>query len=119
MTPRLRAIVLMAVLAAAAAGQTEASRLTVRSIRVRLISTSSKPLVDIPPGVFAETLKRKDVDLAVESKFDASAVDQAAEVLRGLYRDAGQEVRVKHAVSQMPPHSLEVSFEVIQLCTCQ
>jgi hypothetical protein len=118
MTPRSRAIVLMAVMAAAAAAQTEASRLTVRSIRVRLISTSSKPLVDIPQGIFAQTLKRKGIALAVENRFDESSVEQAAEGLRGLYADAGQEVRVEHAVSQMPPHSLEVSFEIIQLCTC-
>jgi hypothetical protein len=67
---------------------------------------------------FAATLKSKGIDLSVEKKFDGSAVDRAADVLRSMYKDAGQEGRVEHAVSQIPPHALEVSFEVIQLSTC-
>ncbi len=117
----LRLLVLSVLLAAIAATQTAPlrdSRLRVRSIRVRLVSTSSRPLVDIPMGIFSETLKSEGINLAVERKFDSEAVDKAAEVLRSMYKEAGQEVRVEHAVSQIPPTSLEVSFEVIQRCTC-
>jgi hypothetical protein len=117
----LRELVLSVFLAATAATQTAPLRdsgITVRSIRVRLISTSSRPLADIPMGVFSATLKSKGINLAVERKFDGDAVDKAADVLRSMYKDAGQEVRVEHLVSQIPPQSLEVSFEVIQLCTC-
>jgi hypothetical protein len=42
-------------------------------------------------------------------------VDQAANVIRDMYGDARQKVRVEHAVKQIPPRSLEVAFEVIQL----
>jgi hypothetical protein len=44
-------------------GPIQASALTVRSIRVRLISTSSNPLVGIPVDEFAATLKSKGIDL--------------------------------------------------------
>jgi hypothetical protein len=75
--------------------------------------------VDIPVEAFSATHKSKGINFAVESKFDVSAVEKAAEVLRGLYHDAGQEVRVEYAVAEIPLHALEVSFEIIQLCTCQ
>jgi hypothetical protein len=90
----------------------------VRSIKVRLVSTSKKPLKSIDMNVIAGTLKRRDINLVVERGLDASAVDKAADAIRGIYRDQGQNVRVEHTVTQVPPGALEVAFEVIQLCTC-
>jgi hypothetical protein len=90
----------------------------VRSIKVRLVSTGESPLKPIDTDVFTGTLKRRRINLAVEHRFDASAVDRAAGAIRDIYRDVGQSVRVEHTVTQIPPGSLEVDFEVIQLCTC-
>jgi hypothetical protein len=118
MTTKLPGFVLGAV-AATQTAPNQASQLVVRSIRVRLISTNRRPLLDIPVDAFSGALRNKGIDFAVERKYDGASVDKAAEVLRSMYRDAGQEVRVEHAVSEIPPHALEVSFEVIQLCTCR
>jgi hypothetical protein len=112
------ALVCWFLLVIGAMAQQPSPRITVRSIRVRPISTNRTPLVDISMDAFAAALKSRGINLTVESKFDPPAIDKAAEVLRGMYRDAGQEVRVEHTASEIPPHSAEVSFEVIQLCTC-
>jgi hypothetical protein len=96
----------------------QASSLTVRSIRFKLTSTNSKPLADLPKDAFVSAMKSNGIDLAVERKFDPVAVEKAAGILRKLYGDAGQEVRVEHTVSEIPPRSLEVSFEIVQLCAC-
>jgi hypothetical protein len=90
----------------------------VRSIRIKLVSTSKVPLKSVDMEVITGALKSKGIDLAVERRLDPSAVDKAAEMIREMYGDAGQKVRVEHTVTQMPPQSLEVAFDVIQLCTC-
>jgi len=97
----------------------QASPRTVRSIRFRVISTNSKPLPGISMDEFAANMKSRGIDFAVERKFDPIAVEKAADVLRKLYSGAGQEVRVEHTVSAIPPRSVEVSFEIIQLCACR
>jgi len=68
---------------------------------------------------FEANLKSRGIDFAVERRFDPAAVEKAADVLRELYTGAGQEVRVEHTVSAIPPRSVEVSFEIIQLCACR
>ena len=96
----------------------QATPLIVRSIRYKLTSTNKKPLSDLPLDALAAAMKGKGVDFAVERKFDSSAVEQAAKIIHGLYSDEGQEVRVEHTVSAIPPGSVEVAFEIIQLCAC-
>jgi hypothetical protein len=95
--------------------QQSPSPMIVRSIRVKLVSTSTVPLKSLD---LFETLKSKDINLSVERSFDASAVEKAAEMFRDRYRDDGQKVRVEHTVTQISPSSLQVAFELIQLCTC-
>jgi hypothetical protein len=90
----------------------------VRHIKVRLISTTSKGLTAIDFGAIAATWKSKGIDLAVERRLDPAAVEKAADAIRDMYADGGQKVRVEHTVTQIPPRSLEVAFEVIQLCAC-
>lgn len=113
------AVMCWAVLCATALpAQDSTSPVLVRSIQVRLVSTSKKPLKSIDMNVIAGTLKSKGINLAVERRFDASAVDKAADAIRDIYREEGQNVRVEQTVTQIPPGALEVAFEVIQLCTC-
>lgn len=90
----------------------------VRHIRVKLVSTNREPLNAIGFDAIAAALKSKGIHLAVESTFDPVAVDKAADMIRDMYGDEGQNVRVEYTATQIPPRSVEVSFEVIQLCTC-
>jgi hypothetical protein len=65
------------------------------------------------------TWRSKGIDLGVEHRLNPVAVEKAADVIRDMYGDKGQKVRVEHTVTQIPPgRSLEVKFEVTQLCTC-
>jgi hypothetical protein len=70
------------------------------------------------PEAFASAWKSKGIDLAVERRYDPAAVEKAAHALRAMYGDEGQKVRVEYTVTDIPPRSLEVTFEIIQLCTC-
>jgi hypothetical protein len=90
----------------------------VRSIYVKLVSTNSEPLHAIGFDAIVEALRSKGIRLAVESRFDPAAVEKAADVIRDLYGDEEQKVRVEHTATQIPPRGVEVTFEVIQLCTC-
>jgi hypothetical protein len=94
------------------------SPIMVRSIKIRLISTSNRPLTAIPMDAFAARMQKEGINLSVESKFDPPEVEKAADLLKRMYRDAGQDVRVEYSTSEIRPRGAEVSFEVIQLCTC-
>jgi len=87
----------------------------VRSIRIKLVSTSKDPLKPVDMNTITETLVSKGINLAVERAYDSSAVDKAADVIRDMYGNEGQKVRVEHTLRQIPPRSLEVVFQVIQL----
>jgi hypothetical protein len=113
------AVMCWAVLCAGALpAQQSSSPMLVRSIRIKLVSTSKVPLKSVDMDVITGALKSKGINLAVERRFDPSAVDKAAEMIREMYGDDGHKVRVEHTVIQIPPQSLEVAFEVIQLCMC-
>ena len=89
----------------------------VRSIRVQFIQTSSEP----PPAIGVETILEalKKVGLAVEQRLDSSKLNKAVDVIQSLYGNAGRKVRVEHSVGSIPPRSLEVTFDVTELCTCK
>src|SRR5262249_23813459 len=87
----------------------------VRSIRVQGIATSPKGLVRVAFTEIAAAWKVKGVNLAVESPLDVNALAPADEVIREVYAKRGQSVRVEHSVSPLPPRSVEVRFEVIEL----
>jgi len=90
----------------------------VRFINVRSVSTNSKELNAIGFDAIQAAWKSKGINLAVERRYDPAAVEKAANVIRDMYGDEGQKVRVEYTVSDIAPRSLQVSFEVIQLCTC-
>jgi hypothetical protein len=90
----------------------------VRSINFRPISTTSKGLHAFGPEEIAAAWKSKGIDLAVERRYDPAAVEKAANAIRDMYGDEGQRVRVEYIVAQIPPRSLQISFEINQLCTC-
>jgi hypothetical protein len=91
----------------------------VRSIRFRLIATTRKGLPAIDLEAIAAAWKTKGIDLAVERRYNPAAVEKAAHAIRDTYRAQSQKVRVEYTVTGMiPPHSLEVKFEIVQLCAC-
>ena len=98
--------------------QQPSTSVSVRSITVEPVSTSSVPLNALDMHAFAAALKSKGIHLAVETRFDPAAVEKAADVIRDMYRDQGQKVRVKHMVARITSAGVDVTFEVIQLCPC-
>ena len=90
----------------------------VRSIRFRPIATTGKGLPAIDLEAPAAAWKTRGIDLAVERRYNPAAVEKAAHVIRDMYGAQGQKVRVEYTVTEIPPHSLEVSFEIVQLCAC-
>lgn len=91
---------------------------SVRSITVEPVSISSVPLNALDMHAFADALKSKGIHLATETRFDPATVDKAADVIRDMYRDQGQKVRVRHVTAQTTSRGVDVTFEVIQLCAC-
>jgi hypothetical protein len=87
----------------------------VRSIRVQLVSTGSVPLKPLDMNTISQAFQKQGVNLALEQKFDPAAVDPAATLIQGLYAEHGQKVRVDHTVKPIPPRSMEVAFQVVQL----
>ena len=115
----MRALVCCFLLAAGmAAAQQVTPPLVIRSVSVRLIPSSSQGMNAIGFDRIAAALKRQGIPLAVEGKFDAAVVEKASDVIRDLYLEQGQKVSVEHSVAQLPPRSVEVRFEVVQLCNC-
>ena len=100
------------------AQQPSTSSMPVRSITLKLVSSSSRALSPIGLDAIAAALKTKGIHLAVESRFDPSQVEKAADVIRDMYGEQGQRVRVEHGVTQVCPHGVEVAFEVVKLCAC-
>jgi outer membrane protein assembly factor BamA len=109
---------LLLIAAGALRAQPQPSPIPVRSISVKLVSTSSAALNAISMSAIAAALKDKGIHLAVESAFDSTAVEKAGDAIRDMYFQQGQRVRVEHTVTQAPPRSVEVVFEVVQLCAC-
>ncbi|MGO9258769.1 MAG: hypothetical protein ACLQU1_20980 [Bryobacteraceae bacterium] len=75
-------------------------------------------MTDIDFGAIAANWKSKGIDLAVGRSLDPAAIYKAADAIRDMYAGEGQKVRVEQTVTQIPPRSLGVAFEVIQLCAC-
>jgi hypothetical protein len=93
------------------------SSMHIRSVIYKVVSTSSTPLKQVPINAITTMLKSKGITL---ESFDSSEVDRAGDAIRDLYGNAGQKVRVEHSVTQASgPRSVEVEFEVIQLCSCE
>jgi hypothetical protein len=115
---RIVAMCLCLLTAGALTAQQSSTSMPVRSITLKLVSTSSEALNSIGLDAIAAALKGKGIQLAVEGRFDPSQVEKAADVIRDMYGDQGQKVRVEHSVTQMRPHSVGVAFEVVQLYSC-
>lgn len=115
----MRALVCCFLLAAGvAAAQQVSTSPMIRSVSVRLIPSSRTGMNAIGFERIAAALKCQGIPLAVEGKFDAAAVEKAGNAIRDLYLAQGQKVRVEHSLTQLPPRSVEVRFEVVQLCNC-
>ena len=97
-------------------GQQTSTALTVRSIRVKLVSTSSQRTSPIGIEAIVKGLKSRGVGLALDDRFDPARLQSAGDVIRDLYRDTGRKVRVEHSVTHMPPRSVEIAFDVVELC---
>lgn len=54
----------------------------------------------------------------MERTYNPAAVEEASAAIREMYSEQGQQVRVEYKVTQMPPRSVGIEFEVIQLCSC-
>lgn len=115
---RTTAMCLFTLTAGALAAQQPPISMPVRSITVKLVSTSSVALKSIRFDAIAAALKSRGISLAVESKFDSSSVEKAADVIQNMYADKGQKVRVEHRVTHVAPDNVDVAFEVVQLCAC-
>ena len=115
----MRLRVMMCLAMAAGALMAEQPSMTIRDFTVRVISTSNKPLRQVSIDAITTALKTKGINL-IPDKFESSEVNRAGDIIRDLYGDGGQKVRVEHRVTQAPgPRSVEVEFEVIQLCACE
>lgn len=101
------------------AAQRAPAPLPIRSISVKLVPTSNAAMNAIPFDAIAATWRNERIDLAVEHGFDAAAVDKASDAIRTMYAGLGHKVRVEHKVTRVSPRSLDVAFEVIQLCPCR
>ena len=91
----------------------------IRSIQFRPIQTASRPLPSIGPDVITAAIQAKGIDLALERRLDPEALQKAAGAVRDLYNARGQKVRVEFRVNQIPPRSVQIAFEIIQLCSCE
>ncbi len=93
------------------------SSMHIRSVIYKFVSTAKTPLKEMSIDAITTTLTSKGIALR---NFDSSEVDRAGDVIRDLYGNAGQKVRVEHSVTQASgSRSVEVRFEVIQLCSCE
>jgi hypothetical protein len=90
----------------------------IRSITVSVLPTSPHGLAPIELEDIRAAWRRNQVNLAVETRLDAASVDSAKEVIREMYGRAGHAVRVEHSVNPIPPRSVQVEFQVIELCEC-
>ena len=90
--------------------------LSIRSIRVKLVSPSLQPATPIGIDVITKALKRRGINLAIQERFDPGQLDKAGDVIRDLYGETGRKVRVERLVTQLWPKSVEVTFDVIELC---
>jgi hypothetical protein len=91
---------------------------SIRSISVKVVSTSAKGLTPIEFHAITAAWKSKQVDLAVEGRLDIASIDKAKEVIRDMYGSKRHAVRVEHSVNQIPPRGVEIAFQVVELCTC-
>jgi hypothetical protein len=88
----------------------------VRSITVRLISARAMAPKSIDFTAITAAWKTRQVPLAVEQPLNVKSIETAKEVIREMYSKTGRVVKVDHRMSQIPPRSLEVAFEVVELC---
>ncbi|MEJ7606603.1 MAG: hypothetical protein WKF37_10100 [Bryobacteraceae bacterium] len=83
---------------------------------MKVISTSVSGLAPIHFEAIAAAWKSSQVKLDVENRLDVAFVDRAKEVIRGLYAASGHSVRVEHTLNHISPRSVEVAFQVVELC---
>lgn len=89
---------------------------SVRSITVRLISTRAAALNPIDFDTIKTAWTNRQVPLTVEQQLDVTSIGTAKEVIRELYSNSGRAVKVDHRISQIAHRSVEVAFEVVELC---
>jgi hypothetical protein len=88
----------------------------IRSITVRLISTRATAPKPIDFTDIAAAWKARQVKLRIEQPLDINSIETAKEAIREMYGKSGRVVKVDHRISQIPPRSLEVAFEVVEPC---
>jgi hypothetical protein len=98
--------------------QEQQSRPIVRAISIKVVATSPQGLTPIGFDAILSAWKSSQVNLSVEQRLDLASIDKAREIIRELYSKSGHAVRVEHSVNPMPPRSVEVVFQVIELCRC-
>jgi hypothetical protein len=115
----IRLVYLLLLSLGGSSGQQTSSPLTVRSIKVNLVSTSSQTITPIGIEAIAKALKSSGVSLALEDRFDPAQLYSADDVIRDVYGNRGRKVRVEHSVTHMPPRGVEIAFDVVELCDCK
>ncbi len=92
---------------AQAPAQTPAKTLVIRSLRYQGFK-------GIAPDEVASRFKDRGVRVAVEQAYDPAQVDSARTVLQELLTEKGSmAVEVTSAVRQVPPRSVEVTFQAV------
>lgn len=88
----------------------------VRSVRVKYIQTSER-LNPVAQDAISNALRSRRI--ALEERLDPAVLDRVDAAIRELYAEKGRTVRVAHSVSAVPPRGAEVTFDVIELCSCR
>jgi hypothetical protein len=89
---------------------------TVRSITIKLTDKGRHGIPHVEFESIAASWRAAQINLAVETNLDTDSIGKAKAVLREIYRRRGHAVRVEHRVNQMPTRSVEVAFEVVEIC---
>ncbi len=89
---------------------------TIRSITMKVISTSVPGLAPIKFEAISAAWRSNHVNLDVEKRLDLALIDKAKEVVLQLHAINGSTVRVEHVLNHIPPRSVEVAFQVVELC---
>jgi hypothetical protein len=116
---RLRLVCSMLLVIGISLSQPAPTALTIRHIRIKLVSTTPGSSNPIDIATIMKALRSSGVNIALENRLDPAQLPAATAVIRDLYRESGRSVRVDYSVTQIPPRALELVFEVVELCDCK
>jgi len=56
------------------------------------------------------------VDLALDRRLNGAVLEKAGQVIGRVYGKAGRTVRVEHTATQTPRGSVDIVFQVVEVC---